>query len=728
MFKPILISVTFIFLSIAPLKIHSHPFLSTQPDSVKVGVVLSGGGAKGVAHIGVLKALEEAGVRIDYITGTSMGAMVGGLYSIGYTSDQLIEIAKENNFIELFSENPNRRHISNYEKGFDERTIVSFPISERGIDLPAGIITGQNIYSFLTNLAWTAHSTEDFNEFPIPFAAIATDIETGEAKVFRSGYLPDAIRASISIPSAIIPHNIDGRLYIDGGLARNLPVQDAINMGANYIIAVDVSTPLVPQDSLRSLTEVMNQAVMYRITERTESEKKKADLIITMDELDKYTMVDFSLMETFLEIGLRKGRGYLEEFKEIAEKQSTPPMNRPGVDKATPLPIQNLIIKGNTLFDDEFIKRQLEFVSGTSLTPDQIEEKISKLYSSRYINQVTYRVQPDTSYYYNLIINVQESKTDDFRVGVRYESQTQASILLESTFQDLLHPGSINRVEARLGDHIQFNTDYIYYGALGSSLAALTSIQYQSEQVDWYQEGERISSFRNNLFRVDISAGNYFNSQNLFTVGIRKDFNAHRSTINSSEIEPSDTDYHALFAKYRFDRLNRKSFPSSGQKFTLTGLHSNPFFLSPLLFTSINAYWEGNYEINNHLSFRHTFYAGYNYGTELPFVYWNTLNRFTDSAGYLRFGGFDRYEISKRNLQMATAGFQVEPFYHRFIGLDIYAGRFLDSWNINFTEPDIEFGSSITFGVLTILGPIKAIFTTSTINSFKAEIQIGYQF
>ena len=175
--------------------------LDALPDDPKVGLVLSGGGAKGIAHIGVLKVLEEAGVRIDYITGTSMGSVVGGLYSIGYSADQLTEIVANRNFLDLFTEKPDQRLSSMYQKELNNRSFVSFPIRNKGIDLPAGIIKGQNLYMVFSNLTWPAHGTNSFDSFPIPFAAVATDIETGEPVVLRDGYLPDALRASISIPS-----------------------------------------------------------------------------------------------------------------------------------------------------------------------------------------------------------------------------------------------------------------------------------------------------------------------------------------------------------------------------------------------------------------------------------------------------------------------------------------------------------------------------------------------
>ncbi len=704
------------------------PYHTLQSDTLKVGVVLSGGGARGVAHIGILKALEEAGVQIDYITGTSMGSLIGGLYAIGYSADQLVELSRTSNFMELFSETPNRRYTSNYEKGFDERTILTVPISESGLSLPPGIITGQNIYSYLSRLVWAAHGTDDFNNFPIPFATIATDIETGEAVVFRSGYLPDAIRASISIPSAIAPHEIDGRYYVDGGLARNLPVQDAIEMGADFTIAVDVTTPLVSGDSLQTLTEIMNQSVQYRINERVLEQREKADLVITMPEIDKYSIVSFDLMETFLQIGLSAGEKYLEEFKSIAARQNRTYSPRDPIDAPSPLPIQDVIINGNNLFDDDFIKRKLQFEQGAKLNPEMIDEKISRLYSSQYIEQVTYRIMPDTLYYYNLHINIKENQSNDFKVGLRYESQTQASILFESSFQNLFHKGSINKLEARLGDQLMFGADYIYYGALGSRLAALTSLQYHTENVDWFVDSERVSRFKNHIIRGEMSVGNYFSTQHLFALGIRKDFNYHRNEINAEQIEPVNDGYHALFAKYRFDFLNRKSYPSSGHKVHAQFFYSDPIIFSPIQFSSARLYWRGFYEITGNISLTNSVLAGYSYGNELPWGYWHTPNRFYQDIGYLLFAGIDRYEVSTQHIQMASLGFQAEPFYHRFVNIDFYAGRFLNDWNLNINENDIEYGASLSLGALTIVGPIKLILSTGTLNSFQTELQIGYQF
>lgn len=711
-----------------PEKAYPEYLYSTQEDTLRVGLVLSGGGALGVAHIGIIQAIEEAGLRIDYITGTSMGALVGGLYAIGYSSDQLMEIAKSNNFTELFLDRKNRRYISNYEKILDERTIATFPISKKGIDLPAGIITGQNIYTYLSKLTWATHGTDDFNNFPIPFAAIGTDIETGQAKVFNSGYLPDAMRASISLPSIFTPHEVDGRLYMDGGLIRNLPVEDVIKMGANYTIAVNVGTPLMPRDSLNTLSSIITQTMLFRVLDNVAIQSQLADYYIDVTDLNSYNASDFNLAEKFIEIGQREGNKHLNKFKELAGMQSLPLPSRPGLGDPGKLPISQLIIEGNTIYDDEFIRNLLLFTPGLSLSPESIEEKVNRLYSSQFIDLVTYRVIPNDDYYYSLLINIHENIKDEFKIGLRYESDTQASILLEGSFHNLLHNGSLTRAEIRLGDRINFKMDHSYYGPLESRFAFLLSAEYQAEEIEWYQGRTRVSRFKNEVIRFEVSGANYFSTNNLISLGIRRDFTTHTNVINSSGILATDKDYHAGFIRFMRDRLNRKSYPTHGERLVIEGYYSDPLFLSPIQFSASRLHYTGWYPLSESVSLNNTLMAGFTTGRELPWEYWHSPNRYHDMMKMVRFAGVNRYRISSRNIQMVSLGVQLEPFYHRFIGLDFYAGRFMENWNLDFNHDRIEYGISMTLGAQTILGPIKLILSNSTFTSFNSELQIGYQF
>lgn len=721
--------ITLFFLFHSPVQAAIPDLVSlpvNEDDSLSVGLVLSGGGAKGIAHIGVIKRLEEAGVRIDYITGTSMGSLVGALYSIGYSSSQLTDLAKSSNWNQLFSEKPSRLFISNYERTFDNRAIVSFPISDRGLDLPFGIISGQNIYSFLSKYTWPVHGTESFKNFPIPFAAVATELSTGKPKIFTSGYLPDAIRASISIPSLMRPHVIDGVAYVDGGVSNNLPVEQAKEMGADFVIAVNVAAPVMPTDSLNTFAEVLNQVVNYRINEKIESQIELADIYINPQEVNAFDILDFDQVDQLIKIGYDESEKYIDQIENLVKRQTTPFLEPKGVGDFGSLPLNEVVIEGNDLISDDFILNELQLSESFLLTPEFIEEKISRLYSTQLFELITYRILPDEDYFYNLHIHVLENTTDVFRVGLRYETQTNASIFLAAEFRNFPYNGSSSRFDLRLGDEIRAQADMLLYGNLGSRIGMLLSILYESENVEQFDNNNRSARFKNNLTRLDLSFGNYLSSKFLVAGGIRRDFIYQNDVINEDQISSSSLNHQSYYLKIVNDQFHRNAYPTSGTRLVLNGTYSGEFSFNSLEYSSLGGLFEYYIPFSPEVSFRNLLYGGYTSGDEIPWTSWFSLNRLDPVFGFTRFGGIRRYEFNTRNLQMISAGIQFEPLYHRFINIDYYAGRFLDEWSLS--TDDIIHGASLSVGALTILGPIELIMSSSTENAFLAELQIGYKF
>ena len=253
---------------------------SQQQPSPTLGLTLSGGGAKGLAHIGVLKVLEENGIAPDYVTGTSMGSIVGGLYSIGYTPAELEDLAATINWNNYFNDGYSRNYLPINERSKADRYQLSFALEDGKVVIPRGFIGGKKILTLLTGLTACVHNQESFDLYTYPFRCVATDLETGEAYVFKEGPLRKGIRASMSIPSAFDPLNYDDRLLVDGLLARNLPVEDAKEMGADIVIAVDVGDPLYPREELTSVLRVLEQTGSYVMVESTEQQRKLADQII----------------------------------------------------------------------------------------------------------------------------------------------------------------------------------------------------------------------------------------------------------------------------------------------------------------------------------------------------------------------------------------------------------------------------------------------------------------
>ncbi len=725
--RSILFSLFVIFLipDILNGQIVSEPN-SDIPDNPRVGLVLSGGGAKGIAHIGVLKILEEAGVRIDYITGTSMGSVVGGLYSIGYSTDQLTELVNSNDFLALFTEKPSFRFSSVYQKEFSNQSIISFPIKQKGIDLPAGIIEGQNLYMLFSNLTWPAHGTNSFDSFPIPFAAVATNLETGEPVVMRSGYLPDAMRASISIPSIMTPHTVDGKHLIDGGLSQNLPVQEAIDMGADYVIAVNVAAPLQPIDSLNTLTDIFTQTISFRINEEMDNQSKLADVLIFPDKIMNYSMADFDVADQFIPIGEEEARKHMELFKKIAEKQSGEYVRQSFSGEAA-LPLNSIEVVGNKSLSTEFILSEIDIEAGTFVTPAIIEEQINRLYSTQLFDLVTYRILPDTSYFYNLQINVDENEEDIFRIGARIETETTASVNLESTFRNLLYENSVLYLNVRLGSELNTIVDFLTFGGQVSRIGARFRAGFFSEDIRYFENFSQQANFTNNIIRTEFSIGNYFNNTFLLEAGIRNDFVYFSNEVNRVLIPFSNQSNHALTGRFWLNTFDRKAFTRRGQNILLEGVFSNDVIFSPVDFGVIRLFWEGYLPVSPTLSLRSSFYAGRTTGSELPWNYWFGLNRYDPKLGYLRFGGFERYELTSRNLQMITAGVQLEPLKNKFLEGNLYYGRTPDKWDMKLTQ-DNHYGFSAAAGLLTIAGPVKGILSASNEHSIRFEVQIGYHF
>jgi len=235
--------------------------LRAEDERPSIGLVLGGGGARGIAHIGVLKELERLRIPIDAIAGTSMGAVVGGLYATGLTADELEQIVLSLDWSQALSDTPQRKNLSFRRKQDDVRYPIGLELGVRGrkIILPRGLVQGQNLDPLLRRLTADVSQVHDFSDLPIPFRAVATNLETGDRHVMASGDLARSIRASMSVPGLIAPTSLDGKLLADGGAVANLPVDVVRDMDVDIIIAVDVEFPLYGPNELESAPAITEQ-------------------------------------------------------------------------------------------------------------------------------------------------------------------------------------------------------------------------------------------------------------------------------------------------------------------------------------------------------------------------------------------------------------------------------------------------------------------------------------
>jgi len=299
----------------------------------KIGLALSGGGARGSAHVGVIKALEELGVPIDYIAGTSMGAIIGGIYAAGYSADELEQVLADMNWSGALSDKLPRREQSMRKKDLDAQFLIPYRVgfNKGGIQLPLGVIEGQHLDQVFHRILLPVQGITDFDQLSIPFRAVATDLVTGQEVVLSSGSLPDALRASMSVPGAFAPVQLNGKILVDGGMSNNLPVNVVREMGADIVIAVDISTPLLTEEQLVSVLSVAEQLTGFltrRNTEEQIASLKPGDILLVPD-LEGVSAADFENADEIAQKGLEAAMAKREDLAALSMPQVRDPAERP---------------------------------------------------------------------------------------------------------------------------------------------------------------------------------------------------------------------------------------------------------------------------------------------------------------------------------------------------------------------------------------------------------------
>jgi NTE family protein len=423
----------------------------------RVGLALSGGSARGFAHVGVLEILEEAGVPIDVMAGTSMGSVIGGLYASGLGTGELRTVAAGVDWDWMFSDTPQRRNLPVGRKAEEGRTLFTLPIVDGLPRIPSGLIEGQRITLLLTGLTWHVHPVEDFRALPIPFMAVATDAATGDAVDLDHGFLPDAIRASLAIPSVFAPVHIDGRDLIDGGIARNLPSPEVLELGADIVICSDVTKPLLPADSLRTLVDILGQTIAYRTVERRDRDAALCDVMIRPD-IEGIESAAFDQAREIMERGREAAVAALDTLRAlglVGRVAPTPPDDRdPLMEVAA---VTRIGIDGLEQSSERAVRRSLGIRAPVQVDVNAVDEAVSRVYDTGFYERVSYRLMPDpeapgASDDRVLIIRLEDEPRSSVGAGYRYDSRYKASILGTATIRDLLIPGSTLLADLRLGE------------------------------------------------------------------------------------------------------------------------------------------------------------------------------------------------------------------------------------------------------------------------------------
>jgi len=444
----------------------------TPTGAPRIGLALSGGGARGIAHVGVLKVLDELRVPIHCVTGTSMGAIVGGTFASGRTPAEMEKLVLEADWARIFRDQPPRKEIALRRKGDDYKTLFApeFGVKDGALALPKGVIAGVSIESFFRSLAAPAADINDFGKLPVPFRAMATDIETGESVVLERGSIYQAMRASMSVPGAIAPVEIDGRLLVDGGIADNLPIDEARKLCADVVIAVNISTPPLTRNEITSALSVVGQLINFLGKQTVDDQLKRMqprDVLIAPD-LGDISASNFDRSVEAIAIGEQATRALAdslsryslppEQYAALRSKQVAESKGIGAVDE--------IRIEGLERTNSEVLLGLVESKPGEPLTEEKVGADLRRIFGRRDFESISYRLVGGDTGPRALLIEPREKSwgPDYLRFGLGlatdFEGDSQFNLLLQYRRSWLNRLGGEWLTEVQIGQDTHLFTEF----------------------------------------------------------------------------------------------------------------------------------------------------------------------------------------------------------------------------------------------------------------------------
>ncbi len=542
----------------------------------RIGLVLAGGGALGFAHVGVLKVLEENRIPVHLVTGTSMGAIVGAAYASGRTVEEMEKILSGTDWDALFDESSNRRHVPYRFKSGKNREIfgnVKLGFNEEGIILPSGVIQGQYVLPVLQKLYDTVPSPVEFDKLPLPFRGVAADIETGKPYIPDRGDLATLVRASMSVPAFFSPVSIDGKLLVDGGIANNLPIDEAKKMGADVIIAIELNVDFKKRDDLESPLAITGQIVSLLLAQNSAIQKQlltKDDILIE-PVLSGYGSTDFAKSVELFAIGEKAARLALPQLKKFSVSESeyrkySTFRERPEVGVEM---IGFIDVKTDTGISKESILRDLRIKVGDKLDRTVVEEDLRGLFDTGQFREVTY-TYTDKDGKKGILIEADKKEWFDrfARVGAAIEDDLDGSSFyrLGGNYRvsNLNDSGAYGDINAEIGRTPYISTE-LYHPLSGNSpyfFAPLARIG--RNQIGVTQDGDVIAQYLRTSGQVDLRLGRQLGKSGEFSLGATRGYGNLDRDIGADTLPEFGYDIGEAAARLVVDDLDQPDFPTEG--------------------------------------------------------------------------------------------------------------------------------------------------------------------
>jgi NTE family protein len=540
------------------------------PARPKVALVLSGGGALGIAHVGVIEELDRAGIHPDLIVGTSMGAVVGGLYAAGYRGGELERVVRDLDWQHLFDDTPPRDGLSFRQKQdqADFPVKARFRVKEGALSMPSGLVSDQNLLLTLRGLVGGKGAVADFDRLSVPFRAVAADIETGAAVILKSGDLASAMRASFAVPGALPPMQYDGKLLVDGGMAMNIPVEVAQAMGADIVIAVRLSNKLKKKEEIKSAVDVISQSLSLLIIQNEDAQIAKLrpqDVLIDVD-LSGFDSTSFDRAADMIAPGraaVRKVEGRLAGVPRSEAPVATLPES-PTIDFVR--------IVNHTRLDDAVIAARLDVKAGQPLDADQLNRDLTEIYALGAFERVDHAIVTEDGRTGLEIRAVERQGGYDYvRAGLTLESNFDGEAGYAFTFDytraalDAL--GAELRVEGVIGDRLRLQAEYFQPLDAKQSWFVLPRVGVEGRDVPVYgTNGFKLGEYRAYYGAAALEAGRQFDDWGELRVGIERGFGKANLNEGVGPLADVDIDIGQVFVEGGIDTLDEPYFARTGTR------------------------------------------------------------------------------------------------------------------------------------------------------------------
>ena len=710
----------------------------------KIGLVLSGGGAKGLAHIGILKAIDSAGLRIDYITGTSMGSILGGLYAIGYSADSIEKIARRIDWDLILSNQSSMRSMIMDEKSEYGKYDVELPWVNHWFRFATGVIEGQELWLKFSELFRPVYGIKDFSKFSIPFKCIATDISTGDAVLLDTGDIVTAVRASMAIPTIFTAVEDNGRKLVDGGVVRNFPVRDVREMGSDIVIGSNVSGPLRGPDQVTNVLQVLMQVAFFREEADTKTQIPLCNIYVNQP-LEPYGMGNFGEARKIIQSGVDEGRRLYPVFKKLADSLNALYGPQAIADNRLPavraIKISSYTVNGLHHTSEGFFVQSMNLLTGHSYTADQLSKMVRRAFGTRYYNRITYSMQRLSDSTSRIDFQVEENPLTFAKIGLNYNQFSGISAILNLTSRNFFTPTSRSLVTVNIGQNFRARAEHLQYFSRRANFSFTLGTQFDDFQITTYNASYKEAGLYDQMYyKLDAHFGYSTNRDLTIGLGSRFEFIDFDPSITSSLEFKGHNKFVTSYFLIRTNLLDRPVYPRRG--FTLEAEADNVFEQNPIVqrFGSQSGgtdtsfsdlpYQRLLFKFDQYipLSGRYTLQTHLQGGLNLNYKD-NVMNEFsigglTDQFhNQVTFAGLREGTFYSSSIAEGMLALRYQLFDNVFVSgrANVLFNNFITK-SAFFTTPDFLSGYALTFTYMFPLGPLEL----SAMYSDQSRRVLGY--